>query len=376
MVKSKSIGIVCGSSAFGGLELSTLQLARHLVANGWKLRFLLHEQSPMFAAAQKDFSDLSSIQQFGSSSKVKAKTLKIWLSDSPVSVLFTPYNKDIRGLSGYKRFRNKKVKLVYQQQMKVGVNKRDLIHRFRYQMLDLWISPLPYLKQETITRTHVPERKIKIIPLAVDAGKILNTSMTQDIGRAQLGLPPEVKLLGVLGRIDPKKGQDFAVRVLSQLGEHGEYHLLIMGNMTMNEGDEYHDHLRKLVVELKLEDRVHFRPYHEDVNLFYQAIDIFLMPSHGETFGLVTVEAMLSQKPIVGVNRDGTAALLESGRLGWLHDLEDVDTCCRHILELRDLKYGAPKLQEAKSVAMARYTYERTMPQLEEALTKLINDKY
>src|SRR5690606_13407321 len=108
-------------------------------------------------------------------------------------------------------------KLVYQQQMKVGVNKRDLIHRLRYNMLDLWISPLPYLKEETIARTHVPAGKIAMIPLGVDAEAILNTPVTRVDARKYLDLPQDAHILGVLGRIDPQKGQDFAIRALAHL---------------------------------------------------------------------------------------------------------------------------------------------------------------
>lgn len=341
---------------------------------GWQVRMLVNETSPVFREAFRYCADVATVQQLGGRQKATGRTLKQWLSGSPVSVLFTPFNKDIKALSAYKRFRNCHIKLVYQQQMKVGVNKRDLIHRLRYSMLDLWISPLAYLKDETIARTHVPAKKIVIVPLGVDADAILNTTMTCFDARAQLGLPEAAHILGVLGRIDPKKGQDFAIRALAHLKKeyNRDDHLLIMGNMTLNEGNEYHDYLHQLVREHGLEGQVHFRPYHEDVNLFHQAIDVFVMPSHGETFGMVTVEAMLSGKLVIGVNRDGTAALLGYGRLGLLHEPEDTVGFCRQILFAETSGTITAMLQEAKEVAKQRYGFQHTAGEINRVLSEML----
>ena len=329
----------------------------------------------MYAEAGRYADDVAAVQHFGAGhDKAAAGLLRRWLAGGAVSVLFTPFNKDIKALSAYKRFHNRQVKLVYQQQMKVGVRKRDIIHRLRYNMLDLWISPLPYLREETLRCTHVPADRIAVIPLGLDVAPLLRTTVTNAEARAALDLPQEARLLGVLGRIDPKKGQDFSIRAVAHLKKtYGrDDHLLIMGSITLNEGNDYHDLLHRLVHEHGLEAQVHFRPYHADTSLFYKAIDTFVMPSLGETFGMVTLEAMFSGKPVIGVNRDGTAALLEHGRLGLLHEPEDIEGFCRQLFFAETSGTMTAMLQAAREAVLEHYTLEQTSRETDCVLTGLL----
>jgi glycosyltransferase involved in cell wall biosynthesis len=258
--------------------------------------------------------------------------------------------------------------------MKVGVSKRDFLHRLRYNMLDLWISPLPYLKDETREKTTVAEKKIIVVPLGLEAEVFLQSQLTRSSARMQLNLPAEADVIGVLGRIDPKKGQDFIVCAIAQLRDRYSrlYHLLIMGNITHGEGDRYLNHLHGLVRKHKLEELVHFSPYHEDVNLFYKAIDVFAMPSQGETYGMVTLEAMISECPVIGVDRDGTSAILQRGRLGWLYELEDIDDFCRKLFDLEQSGKKQDILLAAKQEVLDNYSMDRAMSETNQALQLLL----
>ncbi len=331
---------------------------------------LVNAAGTMDQQAAEYASDTTTIQSLGDSKLSKA-VLKKWLLSHSVSILLTPYNKDIAALCSYKRWSNRSVKLVYQQHMQVGVKKRDFIHTLRYNMLDAWISPLEYLKQETISKTKVPASKVTVIPLGLDPGRLINASLPMNEARQQLQLPQDVSLIGVLGRIDPKKGQDFLISALAKLPDH--YHLLIAGNVTPNEGEEYLNHLHHLVEKNSLEERVHFRKNQKDVSLFFSAIDIFAMPSHGETYGMVTLEAMLSGVPVIGVNRDGTAELLQHGRFGWLHELEDIDGFLQKLAELQSDPNLVAKLSAARTEVLTNYTTDGMMKATDQLLTSLLS---
>jgi D-inositol-3-phosphate glycosyltransferase len=371
----KTLGIVCSPNGFGGLEMNTLFLAKALAGKGWKVRLLVNEQSRMYAEAKKFSNDVSTIQQFkAGAAKATSSIIKKWLHTGAVDILFTPFSKDIAALAFYKRFINRKVKLVYQQHMKVGVNKKDLIHSFRYGALDLWISPLEYLKEETIQRTSVPASKIAVIPFGVDVKKFTDSTINKAEAREQLNLAQNAFVIGVLGRIDPKKGQDFLIRSLPYLRGHvsTNIELLIMGNITPHEGGDYLKKLYDFVKELKLESGVHFRAFNPEVMLFYKAIDVFAMPAHGETFGMVTIEAMASGVPVIGVGRDGTKELLQGGELGYLHELEDVKGFVAGIRYVVEGNGNKDMIERARKEVNSKYVAETMFVALDRALEVLL----
>ncbi len=368
---TKKIGIVCTSPGFGGLEIYTLQLARSLSLKGWQLFFLLNEKSKLHQLAKKEFS-VSSIQQY-QKEKNTASIIKNWNRAHQLSLLFTPYNKDIQPLSFYKRFYQKKIKLVYQQHMKVGVKKRDFIHRLRYDMLDLWITPLAYLKEETLEKTTVTEDKIRIVPVGLSFDSF-HGNKSQAEARQQLQLPQDAYFIGILGRIDPKKGQDFLIKVMASLQNESDIHLLLMGAATAYEGEEWMRYIQSLIAQYGLQERVHFRPYHEEVALFYKAIDLFAMASHGETYGLVTLEAFYFEKPVIGVRTDGTKALLDDGRFGWLHAPEDVEGFKQHLFFiLHHPQQAQEKIRLAKQTVLEHYDFQTTVKRMESLFVKLIS---
>lgn len=330
-----TLGILCFSPGNGGLEINTVRLAVWMKEQGWNVPLLLKAGTALHQRALSAGLSVTVIpEEISSAQSVQA--IKKWVTAFHIPLVLIPFNKDIKIAARYKRFTNPSIKLVYQQHMQVGVKKRDLIHTLRYNMLDAWISPLDYLKQETIEKTRVPAAKIHVIPFGFDPTHFQQSTWTRDAARNTFGLPADALMIGVLGRIDPKKGQDLVVKGLHQLKDrhHIDCHLLLVGDATINEGDAYSRHLKQLIENLGLQNRVHLKAYQPDVMQFFRAIDIFAMPSHGETFGMVTLEAMAAGVPVVGTDTDGTREILQHGQFGYVFPLNDVDVFCDRILTI------------------------------------------
>jgi D-inositol-3-phosphate glycosyltransferase len=367
-----TLSIICSSPGYGGLEMNTLKLAKLLTEKGWKTRLLVNDKSRMAAEGKAQGLTITTLKKLGAS-KPNAFVIKKWMQDNPADILFTPYNKDIAALSFYKLLFNRRIKLVYQQHMKVGMPKRDLIHTLRYRSLDLWISPLGYLKDETLQNTRMKAEKIITIPLGIEP-KRFAIPLGQEAARLQLGLPQHAFIIGVLGRIDPKKGQDFLIRSMPAVAQKlPSAQLLIMGDVTPYEGDSYLQSLHRLTEKLGLKNRVIFMPGKQEVIPFYKALDVFAMPSHGETYGMVTLEAMASGTPVVGVNREGTKELLQSGMLGWLHNLDDEAGFVNHILAIADGEGVAKRTAAARAEVETHYSQAHMITRMDEALRNLLN---
>ncbi|MFA6007905.1 MAG: glycosyltransferase [Candidatus Shapirobacteria bacterium] len=111
----------------------------------------------------------------------------------------------------------------------------------------------------------------------------------------------------------------------------------------------------------------------ESLPVIYSAADIFVFPSVTETQGLVTIEAMLCGTPIVGVNRMGTAEILEGDAGGFLTENDAADFAEKTLALIRDPALRARKAAEAVRAAQ-RWTIGHACDQMEEVYQNLFGE--
>ncbi len=115
-------------------------------------------------------------------------------------------------------------------------------------------------------------------------------------------------VIGFIGRFVQKKAVDLLLQALALLAEKNiEFRAIIAGD-----GEE-REKITKLVVELKLEDKVKLIGWVEDKKSFFDSIDIFCLPSHHEPFGLVLLEAFQYSKPVVATKSEGPSEIAKHG---------------------------------------------------------------
>jgi D-inositol-3-phosphate glycosyltransferase len=139
--------------------------------------------------------------------------------------------------------------------------------------------------------------------------------------RRALGFAPEGPLLLFVGRIQPLKGADVAVRTLAALStDYPDARLVVVGGPSGPHGRVEVDRLAGLVSELGLDGRVDFVPPrpHELLSTYYRAADVCLVPSRSESFGLVALEAAACGTPVIASDVGGLRTLVDHGRTGFL----------------------------------------------------------
>jgi glycosyltransferase involved in cell wall biosynthesis len=98
----------------------------------------------------------------------------------------------------------------------------------------------------------------------------------------------------------------------------------------------YLDHLKHKLVSLNISNNVtfHGRMQHEQVVKFYQAADVFVLPSFTEAFNMDIIEAMACQVPVVATKVGGNPEIVEDGKTGLLVESGDSRALANAILEL------------------------------------------
>ncbi len=164
----------------------------------------------------------------------------------------------------------------------------------------------------------VPNR-IEVVPPGVDH-QVFRPG-DRAVARRRLGLGPGPVLLFV-GRIQPLKGADVAIRALGGLSGRSSppATLVIVGGPSGPQGETTLGDLHLLVADLGLVDRVRFVDAQAQEALvdYYRAADVGLVPSRSESFGLVALEAAACGLPVVASDVGGLRYLIVPGVTGHL----------------------------------------------------------
>jgi len=138
------------------------------------------------------------------------------------------------------------------------------------------------------------------------------------------------KVILVVARMDPMKGQDKAIEALSIVQRKvPDAKLILAGNgsfssskrgLNLSKGSMWSAELGRLARDLKVEDRVVFTGHltHGELEAAYSRCDLTLLPSLKEGFGLVVIESWLYRKPTVVSSHAGIAELISNGENGIL----------------------------------------------------------
>ena len=144
---------------------------------------------------------------------------------------------------------------------------------------------------------------------------------------ADLGLPPGVPVVGTVAVFNLKKRLHLLLEAFAAL-DHETARLLIVGDGALR------PRLEERARSLGIGDRVLFTGYREDARELIAMMDVFVLPTQGEGFGLAAVEALGLERPVV-VFRDGggLTEVVRDGETGCVVDHVDAAArCLRRLL--------------------------------------------
>jgi glycosyltransferase involved in cell wall biosynthesis len=136
---------------------------------------------------------------------------------------------------------------------------------------------------------------------------------TREAVRREFGLPEDAPILGIVGRVDPGKGQEDTLAAFARIAPaFPDAHLLIVGNGTIEAK------VQAQAAKAGLEKRVLFTGKRADVPRLLAAMDIFSHPSRREPFGLAITEAASAGLPVVAYAEGGVSEIVQDGVTGLL----------------------------------------------------------
>jgi L-malate glycosyltransferase len=244
--------------------------------------------------------------------------------------------------------------------------RHPLVHRIKYTRLCDGIIAVSQAALRAAMSAGIPGDRIEVIPTGVELRTLPSESERAEARRVW-GLEPGDFAAGHLGAFTKEKGQDVAVEAfrLSQ-GRLPELRMILAG-----EGPER----GKLATSLPSDARVNLPGHIEHPEQLLAALDVFLMPSRSEAWGLAALEAMAAGLAVIASNTGGLAEMIEPGESGWLVAPGDARALAEAIAEAAGDRARLREMGLRARERAARFLVEETAKRTEEFYLRILGER-
>jgi glycosyltransferase involved in cell wall biosynthesis len=205
-----------------------------------------------------------------------------------------------------------------------------------------------------------PGVPIKVVYLAAELDRFdpANVPSPQQC-RAKLGLPTEGRIVGILGRLQRWKGMHVFIDAMARLlPSHPDLHGVIVGGKHDLEPG-YGDELKAQIERLGLQQKVLMVGAQKNVPEWVQTFDVAVHASDNEPLGIVLLEAMALEKPLVAGGEGGPTEVITPGVNGLLAPYGDSGALAKAIGQFLDDPAYAKRVGEAARVRALEFSTER-----------------
>lgn len=264
-----------------------------------------------------------------------------------IQVIHCQLSRDIATISPALKLARRPIPLLLSKRVGSYVSKRDVLHRFTYSSVTRVLAVSDVIRRNVIETTPVPAARVITLHDAVDT-EVFSLERADGAGvRREFGFGPETLVVGFVGRFSPGKGHEELLAAASQIApKHPQVRFLVVGEASYKE-HSYERKIRSMARSLGLDSVMRFTGFRKDVPSLMAAFDIFAFPSHAESFGLVLIEAMAMERPVVSTNCDGVLDIVIDGGTGMYVRPKDSDDLAAGLTRL----IGSPALRRAMGKA-------------------------
>ncbi|UOQ50954.1 glycosyltransferase family 4 protein [Hymenobacter cellulosivorans] len=323
--------VLCRSTEWSSAEQQTLALAVALQQAGRRVLLAAAAGSFLLQQARTEHLICVALPTGLRGAQELARLIRRQL----VGVLLTTRPADIGLARLLKLWRGRGLQLVHRQLDHDEVAPANPWRRWwqahSFRAVDAWVASFPRQARQARQDAGLNPRRLWVVPPLFEPSGARDRPGRQSQARHLLRLPAPAPLIGVVAH--DTQGPMFALETLYRLREELNLaaELVVIGSPATPAGPAYWAELHELARQLRLHHCVHLRPLHNSAQrtLFYQALDVLLLPSLASVMGGALLEAMASGCPLVSLAEADAPDLLEqdvTGRLFTLHNVAAATT--------------------------------------------------
>jgi len=359
---------LCLSPSWGGLEMVAFETAERLDRKGLSCITGVPSQSALHKKLNSKALKFLTLKPSRFFNFTNVSRIRKYLEAQPVDVIVVQQLHDLWYLLfALRGFPN--VKVVGFSHTFVGIDKKDIFHRWLYQRLDTLICLTESHRENLLQRLPISEKQLRVIPNSVCTFKFNPRHHSESV-RKVFDRAGDKFLIGLVGRLDEGKGQKTlleAALILRGMGIEN-FKILLIGEDTLNDqgtGQVLHT----FVAEKGLADIVTFTGFRSDVPAVIASLDILVMASDAETFGRVVIEGMASGVPVIATGAGGIVDIIEHGKTGLLvppRSPEAMADALKYLMSSKEKRQllAAAALSKVQNV----YSEEVVLPQIDAVL--------
>ncbi|MCM8543513.1 MAG: glycosyltransferase [Lentisphaeraceae bacterium] len=194
--------------------------------------------------------------------------------------------------------------------------------------------------------------KVYSLPNCLPEREFCSALLSRSEARAKLSIPDDAFVFGSAGRLHPDKDQETLIRAFAQITDDMPNSLLyIMGYGKLEK------EIRKLIKSLNLENKVFLLGMVKNGPRYFKAFDLFVLPSKLEPFGMVLIEAMAAEVPLISSKTGGAIEVIANE--DQLFEIGNADECAK----LMRIFYNMPSELREKIVESAKFRFKKLFTQ-------------
>lgn len=357
---------ICLSSSWGGQEMVAFEMAESFRAKGYKPYMFTSENSEIEKKCRANNITVFTFAKRKHLNIKLSKSLREFAKQHPSACFMSHQLSDLWMISP--ALMGLPNKLIGFSHTFVSYMKKNFLYKKLYSRLDHLIVLTPLQKKNILDHHSIEENKIVVIPNSVDT-TTFNPSKKSSIFEDKYNAPKNALKICLVGRLDPQKGQEEVLIACKDLLKiRNDFQLYIIGTDTANSPGTM-TKLKKYVEQNSMSEHVHFLGHCENVPELLASSDFKVMPSYGETFGRVVIEAMACGCPVLATNAGGVPDIITDNENGLLCEPRSAESLKEKILLLLESKELREKLRSnGLATVKNHYTREVVETQIEKLM--------
>jgi len=233
---------------------------------------------------------------------------------------------------------------------------RKLLNFFVFSRVDRIIGCTSGVLDDVLRdNLFVRSRKLIALENSVDFNRFADESITKENARKRLDLPADAMVFGTVGRLVPTKGQSYLIQAFAQVKKQlPQSILLIVGTGRLESV------LKAEAEKTGFCESIRFLGQRKDVVQILKSLDIFILPSVAEGFGLALAEAMAAGIPCIATEVGGIPEVTNGTEAGVLVPPRDSAALAVAVIKTASMPVNelAQLVDKAQNRVRCFYSYE------------------